>query len=377
MPGRTGTDARAHYIGLMSGTSMDGIDAVLVTVDAGTVTVLGHTYHPWPKDLKNTLKRLSLPGENEIDTLGVVDIEVANEFSRAAHQLLKQTGFRPEQIKAIGSHGQTIRHRPDALRPFTLQIGDPNQLAEQTGITVIADFRRRDIAAGGQGAPLAPAFHAAMLHHPTEERVILNLGGIANITVLPGNRDKDVIGFDTGPANTLMDAWIMHCQQHPYDQGGAWAASGRVDLELLEHLLNADYFKLPAPKSTGPELFNLAWLEQQGHKISSYKPEDIQATLCALSIETISRAIEQHAPQCSRLICCGGGTYNTFLMEQLGLRLKGITVEDTTLHGIPPDQIEATAFAWLAYQTMEKHYGNLPSVTGASHPVILGGIYQA
>ncbi|TVO78496.1 MAG: anhydro-N-acetylmuramic acid kinase [Sedimenticola selenatireducens] len=370
-------DTRAHYIGLMSGTSMDGIDAVLVTFDTGTVTVQGHTYHPWPQDLKNTLRRLSLPGENEIDTLGVADIEVAIEFSRAVFQLLKQTGFQPEQIKAIGSHGQTIRHRPDAVHPFTLQVGDPNHLAEQTGITVVADFRRRDIAAEGQGAPLAPAFHAAFLHHPAEERVILNLGGIANITVLPGNRDKGIIGFDTGPANTLMDAWSMRCQQRPYDQDGAWAASGHIQLELLERLLNADYFKQPAPKSTGPELFNLDWLEQRCHKISSYKPEDIQATLCALSIETITRAIGQYAPRCSRLICCGGGTANTFLMEQLGQRLKDITVEDTTRHGIPPDQIEATAFAWLAYQTVEGCFGNLPSVTGASHPVILGGIYQA
>lgn len=377
MPDSTGNDRRTHYIGLMSGTSMDGIDAVLVTFAAETVTVQGHTYHPWPKDLKNRLRRLSLPGEDEIDTLGVADIEVAIEFSRAVLQLLKQSGFQREQIKAIGSHGQTIRHRPDAPHPFTLQIGDPNQLAEQTGITVIADFRRRDIAAGGQGAPLAPALHAAMLHHPTEERVILNLGGIANITVLPMNLEAGIIGFDTGPANTLMDAWIMHHQQRPYDQDGAWAASGRIQPELLEKLLDDNYFRQSAPKSTGPERFNLDWLEQQSPKPSSYKPEDIQATLCMLSVETIARAIEQYAPHCSRLICCGGGTANSFLMEQLGRRLADIAVEDTTRHGIPPDQIEATAFAWLAYQTMERRCGNLPSVTGASHPVILGGIYQA
>ncbi|MCW8945352.1 MAG: anhydro-N-acetylmuramic acid kinase [Sedimenticola sp.] len=377
MPASANANTGDLYIGLMSGTSMDGIDAVLVAFDTGTTEVKGHIHLPWKSQIRESLKRLSLPGNNEIEALGITDIEVANQFAHAVALLLKKTGLNQSQIKAIGSHGQTIRHRPAARHPFTLQIGDPNHLAEQTGITVIADFRRRDMAAGGQGAPLAPAFHADRLHDPSELRVILNLGGIANITVLPAQLTDDIIGLDTGPANTLMDAWVMHCQQLHFDEGGVWAASGKVQTTLLDQLLNESYFFQPAPKSTGPELFNLNWLEQQHADLSRYKPEDIQATLCRLTVETIIQAIKRHAPSCARVICCGGGTQNTYLMQQLQQGLADIPVETTARYGISPDQIEATAFAWLARQTVERRSGNLPSVTGASHPVILGGIYQA
>ena len=365
------------YIGLMSGTSMDGIDAILVSFDEAKTTIKGHIHLPWEASTKSELKRLSLPGENEIDRLGVADIEVASQFAAAVSLLLNKTGIERSQIRAIGSHGQTIRHRPEAQHPFTLQIGDPNYLSEQTGITVVADFRRRDMAAGGQGAPLAPAFHADRFHDPSEQRVILNLGGIANITVLPKQLTDGVIGLDTGPANTLMDAWIMHCREHPFDEAGAWAASGEVPNELFSQLLSEPYFTQPAPKSTGPELFNLTWLKQRCPNLQQYKPEDIQATLCALTVETIAQAIDQYAADCCRVVCCGGGTENHYLMQQLQQRLAGLPVEETTRYGIAPDQIEATAFAWLAHQTLDGLNNNLPSVTGATHAVILGGIYQA
>ncbi|MCW8948251.1 MAG: anhydro-N-acetylmuramic acid kinase [Sedimenticola sp.] len=377
MPAKAGNSIGSLYIGLMSGTSMDGIDAVLVEFGSNTTKLRGHTFLAWDDQTRATLKQLALPGDNEIEILGVADIEVAKQFAQAVSQLLEQNGVDRKQIKAIGSHGQTIRHRPSARHPFTLQIGDPNQLAELTGITVTADFRRRDMAAGGQGAPLAPAFHAAILQDPSEDRVILNLGGIANITVLPANLQAGVIGFDTGPANTLMDAWITRCKQHTFDQDGAWAASGVIQPELLSSLFSESYFKQAAPKSTGPELFNLTWLEKQCPTIANYNPADIQATLCALSVQSITQAIKRHAPDCSRVICCGGGTRNGFFMRQLQQELGQITVEDTTNYGIAPEQIEATAFAWLASRTLERLHGNLPSVTGATHPVILGGIYQA
>ncbi|MCW8890430.1 MAG: anhydro-N-acetylmuramic acid kinase, partial [Sedimenticola sp.] len=361
----------------MSGTSMDGIDAVLVSFAAGQTSIKGHIYLPWAPSLREELRRLSQPGDNEIDRLGCADIEVATQFSKAVLQLLNEACLDRSQIKAIGSHGQTIRHRPDARRPFTLQIGDPNLLAEQTGITVVADFRRRDMAAGGQGAPLAPAFHADRLHAPSEQRVILNLGGIANITILPKQLKDGVIGFDTGPANTLMDAWIMQCHQTTYDKGGEWAASGTLQPELLNLLLRDAYFTQAAPKSTGPERFNLSWLKQQCPDLNQYKPEDIQATLLALTVETIASAIEHSTANCDRIICCGGGTQNSHLMQQLQHRLADTPIETTSQYGISPDQIEATAFAWLAHQTLEGLNGNLPSVTGAAHPVILGGVYHA
>lgn len=369
-------DSSDLYIGLMSGTSIDGIDAALVDFAPPGPRLLGHHHLPWPAALRTQLKQLCTSEDNEIERLGVADILVADRFAEAVQRLLRQTGIQARQVRAVGSHGQTIRHRPEAEPPFTLQIGDPNQLAEKIGITVVADFRRRDMAAGGEGAPLAPGFHAAFLRSPNETRVILNLGGIANITLLPADESMPVIGFDTGPANTLMDGWSHATRQRPYDEQGAWAASGRVIDGLLDLLLGDDYFQRPPPKSTGPERFNLDWLNHHLPASARYHPEDIQATLCALSSRSIIQAIKRHAPGCERVICCGGGTRNLTLMRQLRQGL-GATVETSAEYGIDPEQIEAMAFAWLARQTLQQLPGNLPDVTGARHPVVLGGIYPA
>jgi anhydro-N-acetylmuramic acid kinase len=364
------------YIGLMSGTSMDGIDAVLARFEQNRVHVLGHSNTSWPKKLRQQLKLLAQPGNNEIDLLGRTDLAIADHFADAVAGLLSQCGITSSQIAAIGSHGQTIRHRPELSPPFTLQIGDPNRLAERTGITVVCDFRRRDMAAGGQGAPLAPGFHAAALSAADEVRVILNLGGIANITVLPKSNIDNIIGFDTGPANTLLDHWSLRCNGQDYDHAGVWAASGTAHQPLLKQMLEDEYFGRPPPKSTGPEYFSPQWLAE---KIGSERINnaDVQATLSALSARSIADAIKKYAPDCARVIACGGGTRNRDLMRRLGEQLHSCPLETSSAHGIEPDQIEATAFAWLAYRTMNHLSGNIPSVTGASHPVILGGIYPA
>ncbi len=376
MPDRGSQISDDLYIGLMSGTSVDGIDAALVDFAPPMPTLLGHYYQPWPQTIRDLLKKLSQPGDREIEQLGIADIVIANHFSEAVFTLLQQANIDTSRIRAIGSHGQTIRHCPGAEHPFTLQIGDPNRLAEKTGITVVADFRRRDMAAGGEGAPLTPAFHARYLKSSSEFRVVLNLGGIANITLLPRDPEARIIGFDTGPANTLMDCWIQFSQQRRFDAQGDWAAQGEVIPELLERLLSDNYFKRSPPKSTGPERFNLAWIKQHLTDLPGGHPEDIQATLCALSSESIIRAIRRYAPGCNRVICCGGGVQNHTLMQQLRQGLDAM-VETTAEHNINPDQVEAMAFAWLARQTVRRLPGNLPDVTGAVHPVILGGIYQA
>ncbi len=355
---------------------MDGIDAVLASFERNRVHILGHYNTAWPKELRQQLKLLAQPGVNEIDLLGRTDLAIADRFADAVAGLLSQCDITSSRIAAIGSHGQTIRHRPEFSPPFTLQIGDPNRLAERTGITVVCDFRRRDMAAGGQGAPLAPGFHAAALSAANEIRVVLNLGGIANITVLPKSNIDNIIGFDTGPANTLLDHWSQQCNGQDYDHAGAWAASGTVHQPLLKRMLEDDYFERPAPKSTGPEYFSPQWLAKQ-IGTDRIDQSDVQATLSALSAQSIADAIKQYAPNCSRVITCGGGTHNRDLMHRLGEQLHPCPLETSSEYGIEPDQIEAAAFAWLAYRTMNHLSGNIPSVTGASHPVILGGIYPA
>ncbi len=356
---------------------MDGIDAVLVEFHTQGHTHIASHNQPWPQKLQQQLRELSQPGDNEIERLGILDAAVAEEFAHCALNLLKQTNTDPNKIAAIGSHGQTIRHRPKTTPPFTLQIGDPNRIAELTGITTVADFRRRDIAAGGQGAPLVCAFHEATLRVEDETRAILNIGGIANITLLPADCKIPVLGFDTGPGNTLLDAWTRRHLGTQYDEDGAWAAVGDADQALLKELLNDNYLELRPPKSTGPEYFNLAWLDAILNRLPPLDPQDIQATLVDFTAITIAQAVQREAAGCRVVIACGGGVHNQKLMARLQQELGDTTLETSGNYGIDPDSVEAIAFAWLAKQTLLGLPGNIPSVTGASGPRVLGGIYPA
>jgi anhydro-N-acetylmuramic acid kinase len=291
----------------------------------------------------------------------------------ATQGLLAEAGCQPAEIIAIGSHGQTIRHIPEGEYRTSFQIGDPNLIAELTGITTVADFRRRDMAAGGQGAPLVPAFHNQVFRASGINRVILNIGGIANITILPGDEEDPVSGFDTGPGNGLMDAWIFKHQGKQFDLNGEWAASGRVRPDLMDQMLADPYFSQAAPKSTGKEYFHLDWLKK--HLPKKAKAEDIQASLCELTAMTISQAIQQTAPATDEIYVCGGGAHNPHLIQRLNELHKPVNVTSTSELGLSPDWVEATCFAWLAKQTLHQQAANLPSVTGARHNVVLGGIY--
>jgi len=365
-----------YFIGLMSGTSLDAIDAVLVDFGSDNANIVEILNHPIPNTLRNDLLALCQPGDNEIERMGHADTQLGIVFADAVKQLLEKSNTPVKEIHAIGSHGQTIRHMPDGDNPFTLQIGDANQIAELTGITTVADLRRRDMAAGGQGAPLVSAFHAAMFHSPTQARIILNIGGIANITTLPKDSNFIIAGFDTGPGNGLMDAWVQKHKQQNFDDEGQWASSGKVNQKLLTQLLSNNYFIKAPPKSTGRELFNLNWLEQQLSRVSeNISDEDVQATLAEFSVVSISNAIIQHSSEVDEVIVCGGGTRNSFLMKNLSENLKPTEVKTTDDLGLPAEWVEAAAFAWLAKETLAHRPGNLPGVTGARHPAILGGIY--
>ncbi|WP_265457434.1 anhydro-N-acetylmuramic acid kinase [Aeromonas salmonicida] len=368
-----------RYIGLMSGTSMDGIDAVLMMMDGDELRVEAAISHPWPT--ARELHELCTPSDNEIDRMGVADNLVAREFATATHALLAKAGLTPKDIRAIGSHGQTIRHRPQL--GFTLQIGNAALLAALTGIDVIADFRTMDMALGGQGAPLVPAFHQARFAKPGALRVVLNLGGIANISVLPGNAGG-VYGFDTGPANTLLDGWYRRHQPGGgnYDASGQWAASGRLIPTLLEKLLTHPYFAAPAPKSTGREMFTLDWLDGELAG-SAYAPVDVQRTLQALTCHSIARqlpALDEASgarQPGAELFVCGGGAHNAPLLSELANLLPGWRIASTTELGIAPDWMEGAAFAWLAQRFIHRKPGNLPAVTGASRLAVLGALYPA
>ncbi len=365
------------YIGLMSGTSADAIDAALVNLQSTPQLIAQHTL-PLPQNIRQQIHSLSLPSNNEIDRMGSLDMELGQLFAQTSLELLAKAGVSASHITAIGSHGQTIRHRPPGSPEgtFTLQIGDPNLIAELTGITTIADFRRRDMAAGGQGAPLVPAFHRAIFHAVGKDRVIVNIGGMANITWLPAQ--GVVSGFDTGPGNVLMDSWIAEHLGQSYDQDGAWAASGQICATLLGELLNTPYFKIPAPKSTGRESFNRAWLEDHlRNSLSTPTPADIQATLLELTATTIADSIKGLSRGLKEIFVCGGGAYNTVLMQRLTQLMPWDTVASTAALGVDPQWIEAMAFAWLAQQTLNHRTGNLCEVTGAKREVILGGVYFA
>jgi len=360
------TSDPAYFIGLMSGTSMDGIDAVLVSFgDDARMQVLRHHSLTHPTPLKRRLETLAsnqgFPAE-----LGEVDALLGESFAQCVRTLLSDEGIAPARITAIGSHGQTIFHRASPSPAFSIQIGDPNRIAERTGITTVADFRRRDIAAGGQGAPLAPAFHEWYFSAPGEYRALVNLGGIANVTHLRGDGSAP-LGFDTGPANRLLDLW---CQEHTgadYDSNGEWAAGGQTLTPLLDAMLADPYFSLTGPRSTGREYFNREWLEHYLAAYGSADPQDVQKTLAALTAETVARGIlAERAPD--TIFLCGGGAFNPVLVQEIRERLTPARVETTQALGLHPQMVEGAAFAWLARQRLLGMAGNLASVTGADGP---------
>ncbi|MBN1378237.1 MAG: anhydro-N-acetylmuramic acid kinase [Gammaproteobacteria bacterium] len=364
------------YIGLMSGTSMDGVDAALVDF-SDRCKILSTTFVAYPANIRNSLHELVQPdGLCVLDDLGNLDQWLGHLFGQAAVELIEQSGHSANQIAAIGSHGQTIRHRPSNYSsghiPYTMQIGDPNVIAETTGITTVADFRRRDMAAGGQGAPLVPGFHAAVFGVAGEDRVIINIGGIANITVI--NADESIYGFDIGPGNCLMDRWTQQSFKLPYDTDGQLAAEGTISSELLQCLLEDPYFNQPHPKSTGPEYFNLNWLGEHLMELN-VSQTDVLRTLNQLTAVTIADVIKHHSPNSSIAFCCGGGVHNSTLMNAIKSELPDVNIDTTAKIGIDPDFVEAAAFAWLAKQTLAKKPGNTPQVTGAGKTVILGGVY--
>ncbi len=367
--------ASSIYIGLISGTSMDGIDCALVDFSDRRPEQIDFINLAIPEDLRQKLLNLCEDHHGQIPLLGEADVEFARVMAQAVEQILENNQLKPSQIAAIGSHGQTIRHKPTGDSPFTIQIGDPNILAELTGITTVADFRRRDMAAGGQGAPIVPAFHREIFLNAETNRIVLNIGGMSNITIL---RKTGVIsGFDTGPGNVLLDTWIQKHRGHPYDRGGQWAKSGTVSKELLAVLLDESYFRLPPPKSTGRELFNLPWLEHRLEKIVDKLPEaDVQATLMALTVQSISQAITSVIPV-GEVIVCGGGASNSFLMTSLADALPGFNVTRSSMLGVLEDSVEAVAFAWLAHLALCQTPVDLTTITGSSHPVITGGVYYA
>jgi anhydro-N-acetylmuramic acid kinase len=384
------------YLGLISGTSADGIDAALVRFEglAGSATraklIAARTY-AYPDALRTRLLALAKSRASiALDDYGQLDVEVGHCFATASLSLLREAGIDPAAVAAIGSHGQTVCHRPGGEFPFTLQIGDPNVIAERTGVLTVADFRRADVAAGGQGAPLLPALHAAVMADPVIPRAILNLGGIANLTMLPAvpahpapailghpypAPGRDVLGFDTGPANCLLDAWAGRHLDVARDEGGAWARSGRVDADLLANWLTDPYFAAAPPKSTGREVFNLEWLDARLPAMIA--AADVQATLLALSVRSIANALRTHGGGTREAFACGGGVHNTALMDALRVELADMRVDTTAALGLDPDFVEAAGFAWLARARLAGEPGNLPSVTGARGSRVLGAIYSA
>ncbi|MCM1512230.1 MAG: anhydro-N-acetylmuramic acid kinase [Oxalobacter formigenes] len=371
------------YIGLMTGTSMDGADGVLVAIPGhyttGFLKPVATVHLPFSPELRNRLMALQQAGDNEIEREALAANELAALYARCVSLLLDKTGISPEKVTAIGVHGQTVRHCPE--KGYTRQINNPALLAELTGIDIIADFRSRDIAAGGQGAPLVPAFHRALFGRQAASLVILNIGGIANISIL--GSDGTTKGFDTGPGNILMDAWIAKNQGKPYDEGGKWAASARPSEPLLKHLLAEPFLSLPPPKSTGRDLFNATWLETMlaASGSTALPPASVQATLAAFTAVSIARAIAQYAPETAQVFVCGGGAKNTCLLAHLRQALKHSLPQTELLTsetaGLDPAHIEALAFAWLAHRFTCRLPGNLPDVTGAKGCRLLGALYPA
>ncbi|WP_419737434.1 anhydro-N-acetylmuramic acid kinase [Pseudomonas sp. COR18] len=362
----------ALYIGVMSGTSLDGLDIALIELGSG-IQLLATHYTPMPDALRAELLGLCASGPDEIARAAIAEHEWATLAARSVNALLAHQSLTPESIRAIGSHGQTIRHEP--ARGFTVQIGNPALLAELTGISVVSDFRRRDVAAGGQGAPLVPAFHEALFEERSANCAVLNIGGFSNLSLIEPN--KPVSGFDCGPGNVLLDAWIQDQRGETYDRNGQWAASGQVEPQLLQALLGDPFFQTTGPKSTGREVFNLNWLKQHLGRLPTYNAENVQATLLELTAQSIIESLTHAQTGTEQLLVCGGGAHNAALMARLGELLPEAKVASTATHGVDPDWVEAMAFAWLAHCCLEGIPTNRPSVTGARGLRVLGAIYPA
>lgn len=362
----------ALYIGLMSGTSLDGLDIALIEQGQATRLLASH-YVPMPDDLRRSLLALCSSGPDEIARAALAENQWVRLAAEGIVQLLQDQQLEASAIRAIGSHGQTVRHEP--ARGFTLQIGNPALLAELTGISVVSDFRRRDVAAGGQGAPLVPAFHEALFGGRGQRLAVLNIGGFSNLSLIEA--DQPVAGFDCGPGNVLLDAWIQACKGDSYDRDGSWAASGQLNPLLLMTLLSDAFFAGTGPKSTGREVFNLVWLQQQLATLPACPEADIQATLLELTARTIVESLKKAQPTTDVLLVCGGGAHNSALMARIAALLPNTVVDSTAAKGVDPDWVEATAFAWLAHCCLESIPGNRPSVTGAKGLRILGAIYPA
>lgn len=371
------------FIGLMSGTSLDGVDGVLADLgpepaQRGTIRVRAHRHRAFDDDLRNRLLRLNSVGDDELHQAALAANALMRHYAAVVDQLLRDSGLAAAQVRAIGAHGQTVRHRPLEFdgTGYTLQLMNGALLAEACGIDVVCDLRSRDVAAGGQGAPLVPALHAALFASPDEDTAVLNLGGIGNLTLLPAQ--GPVRGFDCGPGNALMDLW---CRRHlgtDYDEGGQWAASGHVDPLLLQRLLDEPFLRRSPPKSTGRDLFNAAWLERALQGLpQATAPSDVQATLAEFSARAAADALQAHAPGTRRLLVCGGGAFNAHLMQRLAALLPATKVQSTSERGVPPEQVEALAFAWLAWAFVHRQPGNLATVTGARGPRVLGALYPA
>lgn len=372
-----------YTLGLMSGTSMDGADGVMVDFSGPQPRVVASASEAFPPEFRAELLALNTAGENELHRAAVAGNALAALYAKVVAALLttaERQGIAAGQVLAIGAHGQTVRHQPQttATGPgYTLQLNNPALLAELTGIPVVADFRSRDVAAGGQGAPLVPAFHHGVFGRADATVAVLNIGGISNLSVLPSQPDAPVLGFDCGPGNALMDAWCLQNTQQAFDAGGAWAATGRLLPALLSALMDEPYFAQPIPKSTGRDLFSLTWLAAKLAPFQAERPEDIQYTLTEFTAKACITGASSYANDSESLIVCGGGAFNTHLLSRLQAGLPQMKVSTSDAHGLPPLEVEAAAFAWLARQTLKGLTGNIPSVTGARGPRVLGAIYPA
>ena len=369
----------SYYIGVMSGTSLDGIDVAITTFDAsGEFQFITAQTFPFPEQLAQKLQQLITHPHCSLQQFGEIDIALGRLIGTSINELCLSQQLSAQDIVAIGSHGQTLFHSPNGNLPFSLQIGNANVIAEITGITTVADFRQRDLAAGGQGAPLVPAFHQALFSDTNQDRVIVNIGGISNITLLPASSSEAVTGFDTGPGNALLDYWTQLHLGKAYDESGQWAQSGQCNETLLSIFLNDAYFKKSIPKSTGRELFNKVWLDKNlAEYAQTIEPADVQATLVELTALTLAEDIEAYANSNSHVFVCGGGAHNSYLLSRLQSLLDHKKVSSTETLGLDADWVEGCAFAWLAYRTINQQPGNLTAVTGAKHPAILGAIYSA